>query len=299
MTRPLRIGTRGSRLALTQAELVAGLLRAQGVEVEVVTVVTTGDIRPMDTASGEGAFVDALELALRDGEIDAAVHSAKDMSVESGAFGETDDLLVAAYPVRADPRDALVTGRGGQRLTTLPAGAMVGTDSPRRTGFILAARPYLRVVPLHGNVDTRLRRLDGGVVDALVLAVAGLERLGRADRIDEVLDAARTPPAPGQGAMAVQVRAADASARSAIGQLDDPLVRRAVELERAVLGAHGGGCRAPIGALAQPDRGGLTLLAGSVRPDGCDRRIFRCLVPRGDEADAARSVATRLGQVTG
>ncbi len=294
MSRPLRIGTRRSRLARIQADHVAGLLIERGAEVEVVTIVTTGDVRPIDTPWGEGAFVDALEAALRAGEVDAAVHSAKDVPLEAG---ERDDLIVAAYPVRADPRDALVSGRRGRRLDTLPWGALVGTDSPRRTGFILAARPDLRVVPVCGNVDTRLRRLDEGVVDALVLAVAGLERLGRADRIDEVLDAMRTPPAPGQGALAIQVRAHDATARRAVTQLDDPLVRWAVELERAVLRATGGGCRAPVGALAQPDGDGLTLLAGSVRPDGRDPRIAGCLVRRGDEADAARTVALRLGQV--
>jgi len=294
VSRPLRIGTRGSRLARIQADHVAGLLIERGAEVEVVTIVTTGDVRPIDTPWGEGAFVDAIEAALRAGEVDAAVHSAKDVPLETG---ERDDLIVAAYPVRADPRDALVARRRGRRLATLPAGSVVGTDSPRRTGFILAARPDLRVVPLHGNVDTRLRRLDEGVVDALALAVAGLDRLGRADRIDEVLDAMRTPPAPGQGALAIQVRADDATARRAVGQLDDPLVRWAVELERAVLRATGGDCRAPVGALAQPDGDTLTLLAGSVRPDGRDRRIVGCLVRSGDEADAARAVATRLGQV--
>jgi hydroxymethylbilane synthase len=293
MTARLRLGTRGSALALVQAGLVAELLRSRGVDVDVVTIVTGGDVRAPDTAWGEGAFVDALEAALRGGDVDVAVHSAKDVPI--GEAGGPDDLVVAAYPERVDPRDALVTRDGGATLRTLPQGASVGTDSPRRTGFVLAERPDLRLVPLHGNVDTRLRRLDGGLVDALVLAAAGLHRLGRVHRIDEGLEPATVPPAPGQGALAVQVRAGDEAARSIVGGLDDPTVRMAVEAERSLLQALGGGCRAPVGAFADPRDGGLVLVAGVVGPDGSDRHVVQARLPLAGARAAAREVAAQLG----
>jgi hydroxymethylbilane synthase len=270
--RPLRLGTRGSRLALAQAALVAEALEAHGVAVELVQVVTEGDRRRPDTTFGEGIFVAALERDLRSGEVDLAVHSAKDMPIEEpSAEG---DLVVAAYPERVDPRDVLVTAAGRAKLLTLPRGARVGTDSPRRTGFVLAVRPDLQVVPLTGNVDTRLRRLAEGAVDALVLAAAGLERLGHGDRIDERLDPMVVPPAPGQGALAVQVRASDRRAREAVAAIDDPLVRLAVTCERAVLRSLGGGCRAPVGALAAIAGEEMELTAGSVAPDGTGRRTI-------------------------
>lgn len=286
MTRKLRLGTRGSLLARTQSGIVADLLRARGVTVDLVPIITSGDVRSPDTAWGEGAFVGALEIALRDGSIDLAVHSAKDMPIDP----ET-DLVTAAYPGRADARDALVAS-GVRSLDGLPAGARVGTDSPRRAGFIRAARPDLVVVPLHGNVDTRLARLDAGEADALVLAVAGLERLGRADRIAAILPPAIMPPAPGQGALAVQVRHDDAPLRAVLAEVDDAPTRIAVTLERAVLDAFGGGCRAPLGALAVVERHGLRLVAGSVTPEGHERRM----VSRTFDLLDAHTAATRLGR---
>ncbi len=262
----LRLGTRGSTLARLQSGLVADLLREAGLDVELMVIVTEGDVRPPDTAWGEGAFVGALEGALAEGSIDLAVHSAKDVPLDTR-------LPVAAYPVRADPLDALVCRDGRSRLVDLPAGSRVGTDSPRRTGFLRAARPDLRVVPLHGNVDTRLRRLGEGAVDALVLAVAGLERLGRADRIDEILPADVLPPAPGQGALAVQVRPGSRSLLDQVAAIDDPAVRQEVECERAILRAAGGGCRAPIGASAVLVDGRLAITAGVVEPDGTGRLV--------------------------
>ena len=244
-TRRLRLGTRASALALAQSEAVAEALRSRGVEVELVTVRTLGDERPPDTAWGEGAFVGALETALLAGEVDLAVHSAKDVPTS-----EDPRLVIAAWPRREDPRDALVCREPGLRLDTLPPGSRVGTDSPRRTAFLRARRPDLVVHPLHGNVDTRLRRLDAGETDALVLAVAGLRRLGLAGRISEVLAPEVIPPAPGQGALAVQCRADDEATKASLAALDDPPTRLAVETERAFLRASGGGCRAPIGALA-------------------------------------------------
>jgi hydroxymethylbilane synthase len=275
----IRLGTRASRLALVQANLVAAALRAGGNTVELIEIVTGGDVRTADTPWGEGAFVDALEAALRSGEVDAAVHSAKDMPIPpEGA----NDLVAAAYPQRADPRDVLVTRDGGATLAGLPDGSVVGTDSPRRTGFILAARSGLRVVPLHGNVDTRIRRLDNDEVDALVLAAAGLERLGLASRIDERLDPAVVPPSPGQGALAVQVRADDAATRRAVAAIDDPAVRLAVETERRIMAATGGGCRSPVGALAEVTET-IGLHAGWTSIDGRRSVVIR---RRGVAADA-------------
>ncbi len=271
--RRLRLGTRGSRLALAQSATVAALLSERGVDVEVVTIVTAGDTRAQDAPIGEGVFVKAIEAALASGEIDVAVHSAKDVPLESDA-----SLVIAAFPERADPRDALVTRGDATSLETLPAGAVVGTDSPRRAGFLRALRPDLRVVPLHGNVDTRLRRLDGGEADALLLACAGLDRLGFSARIAARIDPQVVPPAPGQGALAVQARAADADALAALRELDDAAVRGAVVTERAVLRALGGGCRAPVGALATARDGGFELVAGSATPNGNAREVVRAHV---------------------
>jgi len=267
----IRLGTRGSVLARVQADLIARALQDRGNEVEIIVVSTSGDVRAPDTPWGEGAFVDAIEAALRAGEIDAAVHSAKDVPTDV----EVDpDLVVAAYFERVDPRDALVTRKGGaSSLESIPEAATVGTDSPRRQGFLLSLRPDLQVRPLSGNVDTRLRRLDAGDVDALILAVAGLERLGRTERVDLAIDPSVVPPAPGQGALAVQIRAGDEAAQAAVGPLDDPVVRLTVESERAVLAIMGGGCQAPVGAFATLERDQLTMVAGRVEPDGSQRKV--------------------------
>lgn len=288
---PVRLGTRGSALALAQAHAVASALEASGVPVDIVTIQTEGDRRVPDTAWGEGAFVAAIERALVTGEVDAGVHSAKDLPTLVDAR-----LAIAAFLPREDPRDALVTRDGGATLETLPAGARVGTDSPRRTGFLLAARPDLRPHPLNGNVDTRLRRLDAGETDALCLAVAGLVRLGREDRIDERVLADLVPPAPGQGAICVQVRTGDARVTDALAALDDRPTRIAVEAERAFLCAAGGGCRAPIGALATIEGEVLRIQGGYVSPDG--RSVARATLqgPASDgEALGARLAAT-LGE---
>lgn len=262
---PVTIGTRGSALALAQANLVLAGLGACGVPARLQVITTEGDRRAPDTPWGEGAFVGAIEAALLGGEIDVAVHSAKDVPTD-----EDPRLEIAAYLPRAAPFDTVVipADRTAGSLADLPAGARVGTDSPRRTAFLRAVRPDLHLHPLHGNVDTRLRRLDSGETDALVLAEAGLTRLGRADRIAFRLEPATVPPAPGQGAIAVQVRAGDARVLQAVGKLDDPPTRHAVEAERAVLAASGGGCRAPLGALGTVVDGRLELMAGFARPDG-------------------------------
>lgn len=266
MMRPLRLGTRASRLALIQSNLVADRIRSAGREVELVHIVTAGDVRALDVAIGDGIFVAAIAAALRRGEIDLAVHSAKDVPLE-----EEPGLRIGAYPERADPRDVLVTRNGGSSLAELAEGAVVGTDSPRRNGFLRAARPDLRVVPLHGNVDTRLRRLDEGEVDALVLAAAGLDRLGCAERIDARFEPAVIAPAPGQGALAIQARVADLQVLEILASIDDPDVRTCVESERAVLATTGGGCRAPVGALATLTGRRLSLFAAAVSVDGGTR----------------------------
>ncbi|HKF86104.1 MAG TPA: hydroxymethylbilane synthase [Candidatus Limnocylindrales bacterium] len=261
MTRTLRIGTRGSPLALVQAGWVAARLAEHQIPTELVVIRTEGDDRPVDTAWGEGAFVGRIVAALLERAVDLAVHSAKDVPTD-----EAPGLVIAAYPRREDPRDALVCRVRGTTVATLPGGARVGTDSPRRVAFLRAVRPDLQLHALHGNVDTRLAKLDRGDSDALVLAVAGLARLGRADRIDEILPAGLVTPAPGQGSLALQVRADDAEAIDAVRVLDDTATRVAVQAERALLNGTGGGCRSPIGALGRvTDDGILELVAAAER----------------------------------
>ena len=238
---------------------------------------------------GEGVFVAAIARALLEGEVDLAVHSAKDIPLE-----EEPELVIGAYPERADPRDALVTREGDRSLDSLPQGAVVGTDSPRRTGFLRAARPDLRVIPLHGNVDTRLRRLDEGVVDALVIAAAGLDRLGRASRIDQRLDPKLVAPAPAQGALAAQARRSDAVLLRILARLDNLEVRATVETERAVLTATGGTCRAPVGALGSVTGKRISLLVGGVNSDGSDMQVETVEGPLEDAAGLAREAGLRL-----
>lgn len=262
----LRLGTRGSALALAQSGMIADALRGLGATVESITIRTAGDDRAPSSVWGEGAFVTALEAALLEGRIDVAVHSAKDVPT-----AQDPGLCIAAFPPREDPRDALVASDPGLTLDTLQRRARIGTDSPRRVAFLLARRPDLRPHPLHGNVDTRLRRLAEGETDALILAVAGLTRLGLAGRITQALPADVLPPAPGQGALAVQCRADDVVARPLVGQLDDAATRTAVEAERAFLAASGGGCRSPLGALGTVRDGTLELLVGAADP--ADMRV--------------------------
>lgn len=283
----LRLGTRGSRLALVQSELVAERLRAAGSQVELVPIVTEGDVRPVDMSPGEGVFVAAIARSLLAGDIDLAVHSAKDVPLE-----EDPGLAIAAYPERADPRDALVTRDGGGSIESLPRGAVVGTDSPRRAGFLLSVRPDLRVIPLHGNVETRLRRLDEGGADAIVLAAAGIDRLGKQARIDQRFDPEVLSPAPGQGALAVQVMRSNTRLMELVSAIDDADIRLAVEAEREVLRATGGTCRAPVGALASLNGDELVLLAGGVSSDGSGKLVERSTGRRGDATD----MATRLGK---
>ncbi|MDY0910923.1 hydroxymethylbilane synthase [Microbacterium sp. CFBP9034] len=258
----LRIGTRGSALALTQTGMVASdLSDATGVRTELVTITTDGDRsnEPLSRAGGMGLFTGALRDALVEGRCDLVVHSLKDLPT-----APHDQLVVAAIPSREDPRDALCA-RDGLTLEALPAGARVGTGSPRRMAQLRAKRPDLEIVDIRGNVDTRLGRVAPGDLDAVVLAAAGLRRLGRADVITELLDADRWPTAPGQGALAVEVRRGD---EDLVRALDHPETRAAVEAERHVLALLEAGCSAPLGARAVVDAGLLLLSASVYSLDG-------------------------------
>jgi hydroxymethylbilane synthase len=288
----IAIGSRGSALAMAQARLVQAALEREGRTTRIVVIETEGDRRAPDTAWGEGAFVSAIERALIDGRVDVAVHSAKDVPTD-----EDPRLRIAAYLPRADPRDALVVSGSlapVRALADLPAGSRVGTDSPRRAGFLRARRPDLEVRPLHGNVDTRLRRLDAGEADGLVLACAGLDRMQLGDRIAERLEPDLLPPAPGQGAIAMQIRGSDARMLALTAAIDDRRTRQAVEAERAFLRACGGGCRSPIGALGTIAGDELELLGGWASPDGSRTAVARRRAPVGAGPELARELADEL-----
>jgi hydroxymethylbilane synthase len=278
-TAAIRLGTRRSLLARTQSQLVAEALRARlGRAVELVEVTTEGDVSraPLATIGGTGVFVSALRDALLRGEVDVAVHSLKDLPTTPA-----DDIALAAVPLREDPRDVVVA-RDGLTLGELPHGARVGTGSPRRAAQLHALGLGFDVVAIRGNVDTRIRKVAAGDVDAVVLARAGIARLGRMDEVTEVLDPLQMLPAPGQGALAVECRAADtdlvAQLRDAI---DDPRSRATVAAERAVLGALEAGCSAPVGAMAEIAEG----------EDG-DELWLRAVVLSADGAVSVRRSAT-------
>lgn len=258
-----KLGTRGSELARTQSGHVADALRAAGHDVELVTIRSEGDVTTgsLLDAGGLGLFAAALRVALLEGRVDLVVHSLKDLPT-AGVPG----LAIGAIPARAPHADALCA-RDGLRLADLPAGARVGTGSPRRAAQVRALRPDLGVVEIRGNVGTRLARALGpdADLDAVVLAAAGLERLGRGDAISELLPLL---PAPGQGALAVECRSEDAAVLAALAPLDDPDTRAAVEAERAVLARLGAGCAAPVGASASVAGGVLTLRAAVFSADG-------------------------------
>ncbi|MDQ3484938.1 MAG: hydroxymethylbilane synthase [Actinomycetota bacterium] len=266
----LRIGTRASSLAHAQSTLVAtALSRALGVEVELVDIHSEGDRsnRPLTEIGGQGVFVGAVREALVDGSVDVAVHSLKDLPTMPD-----DRVTLAAVPLRGDPRDALVA-RDGLTLAELPAGSRVGTGSPRREAQLHALGLGLDVVPIRGNVDTRVRQVQAGELDGIVVARAGLVRLGRETVVTETIDPIQMLPAPGQGALAVEVSATAGSLTDDVaGALDHPDSRTTTGAERALLRALGAGCSAPIGALAEVAEGddGLEVwLRGVVvAPDG-------------------------------
>ena len=297
----VRIGTRASALALTQTGHVAADLTAAGLDVQTVRVRTEGDRSRASLAAlgGTGVFVTALRDALLEGRCDVAVHSFKDLPT-----GAAPGLVVAAVPLRQDPRDALCA-RDGLTLAALPAGARVGTGSPRRAAQLRALRPDLEVVDLRGNVDTRLGRVAGGSgpgdLDAVVLARAGLARLGRLDAVTEAFGTEAMLPAPGQGALAVEVRAVDAEGDGALAvalrALDHPPTRLAVTAERALLARLEAGCAAPVGALAVLGDGGeLELRAVVAGVDG-GRVLRRTLSAAAPDPAAAAALGTRVADL--
>ncbi|HEX2362863.1 MAG TPA: hydroxymethylbilane synthase [Jiangellaceae bacterium] len=264
----VRLGTRRSALALAQARSVAAALTAEtGVEVVLVEITTQGDVSsaPLAQIGGTGVFVSALRDALHAGRIDCAVHSLKDLPTTSAP-----ELTVAAIPPREDPRDVLCA-RDGLTLGELPPGARIGTGAPRRIAQLLALGLGLDVLPIRGNVDTRLARVADGSLDGVVLARAGLARLGRLEDATEVLDPLQMLPAPGQGALAVECRAGDEVAEL-LTVLDDSTTRSSVTAERSLLAALEAGCTAPVGAYAEAAEGNdgleLYLRAVVVSPDG-------------------------------
>ncbi len=284
-TRPLTVGTRGSALALTQTESVAAALRAlhPGIEIRVERITTKGDVLrdvPLATLGGRGVFVDAIEEALRRREIDFAVHSAKDLPSRVPP-----DLAIAAFLERVDPRDVLISHAGS--LHELPARARVGTSSLRRVSLIHAVRPDVETLDLRGNVDTRLRKLDAGDYDAIVLAGAGLLRLGLEARVTQWLPADSFIPSPGQGALAIEARADDAELRALVRPLAHAPTEAALTAERAFLAELGVGCAAAVGAHAMVSPAGhLTVTAMIGAPDG--RSV------RGHDAGLT-TAATQLG----
>ncbi|MGX5771394.1 hydroxymethylbilane synthase [Microbacterium trichothecenolyticum] len=287
----LRIGTRGSTLALTQTGMVADdLADAYGVTTELVTITTDGDRsnEPLSRAGGTGLFTGALRDALLAGECDVIVHSLKDLPT-----APHDQLVVAAIPAREDPRDALIA-RDGLTLDELPAGARVGTGSPRRMAQLRARRPDLEVVDIRGNVDTRLGNVTSGELDAVILAAAGLTRIGRTDVVTEFLDPDRWPTAPGQGALAVEVRGGE---ERLVDRLDHTETRAAVEAEREVLALLEAGCSAPVGARAVVDAGLLLLSASVYSLDGTTiLTSSHATVWPADEGDPSREVAASVAR---
>jgi hydroxymethylbilane synthase len=260
----LRIGTRRSKLALAQVEEVRRLLAVHDVGVEVVPMTTSGDegAAAADSPQGlKGLWIDTILDALESGDIDVAVHSAKDLPAE-----DDEGFVIAAVPRRAEPWDVLVTREPG----ALPAGAAIGTSALRRRAQLLAGFPGVTVQDLRGNVDTRLRKVEEGEVDAAVLAAAGLARLGVSPANATPLPLAVMVPAPGQGCLALQCRGEDEAAREALAPLDDAESHAALDAERSVMWRLGGGCALPLGAYAEPIDGGLRVTAVIAMPDGSE-----------------------------
>ena len=283
----LRLGTRKSPMALAQSEQVARMITDRtGRAVELVGITTFGDVTKGELASigGTGVFVSALRTSLLHGDVDLAVHSLKDLPAAPAP-----GLLLAAVPPRDDPRDVLAA-RGGAKLADLPAGAKIGTGSPRRAAQLRALRPDLQPVPVRGNAGTRLGRITSGEVDAVLLAYAGLARLGRLDAVTQVFEPDEMLPAPGQGALAVECRAGDTDLAALLARLDDPVSHLATDAERGVLAALQAGCSAPIGAYAAP----AAAPAGSAASagEGLPQLRLSAVVVSADGTVAVRTCAT-------
>jgi hydroxymethylbilane synthase len=285
----IRIGTRSSPLALWQANWVAGQLRQRGCEVELIHVTTQGDVTagPLGAIGGQGLFTKEIQRALLAGEVDLAVGSLKDLPTDP-----IEGLVIAATPLRESVHDALIS-RDGKTLAELPPGARVGTGSIRRRAQLWHARPDLKMEDIRGNVDTRLRKLDEGQYDAIVLAEAGLRRLGWRERVTEILQLPQMLPAVGQGALGLETRSDDSAVRRAVAPLNDPATYAAVTAERALLRALRAGCLAPVaawGRLEGEDR--LLLDAVVLSGDGATR-----LAAQGsDSPQAAAALGERVAQ---
>jgi hydroxymethylbilane synthase len=282
----LTIGSRGSQLALWQANYIASQLRERGHEVAIEIIHTTGD-KITDVAlakvGAKGMFTKEIEEALADNRIDLAVHSLKDLPTDISP-----EFEITAVPVREDPRDALCSMKYSS-LEELPSGGRIGTSSLRREAQLRSLRADLYVYPLRGNVDTRLRKLESGEYDAIILAAAGLKRLGRSDAIKRILPVDVMCPAAGQGALGIEIRAGDLAVRDALSFMDDTATRAEIDCERALLRKMGGGCQVPIGASAKSSGGKLLLQAIVASPDG--KSVLR---------DSAEGVdATALGELVG
>lgn len=295
MSIPIRIASRGSRLALAQAESVRRSLTVAWPErrFEIVRVETRGDReldRPLPEIGGKGVFTEALERALLAGDVDLAVHSLKDLPSDLAP-----GLKIGAVAEREDPRDVWVSREEGPgELAAAAPGWRIGTSSERRRAQILARRPDVRVDSVRGNVETRLRKLDEARYDALVMAAAGLRRLGLADRITSVLDAPDWLPAPGQGALAVESRADDTASDELLAPIDDDVARAETDAERSLLAALQGGCQVPVGAWAKA-RGEELVLHGLVAlPDGSRLVRAEAAGELGSPAELGRRVAAEL-----
>jgi hydroxymethylbilane synthase len=293
MTAPLRIGTRGSRLALWQADFVASLLRRlpSAPPVEMVIIQTAGDqVRdmPLSQIGGDGVFTKEIQRALLDRAVDVAVHSLKDLPTTY-----VEGLCLAAVPQRGPTGDAFVSRRH-RTFAVLPSGAVVATSSLRRRAQVLYRRPDLSLVNIRGNVETRLRKLVEQDLDALILAQAGLERLGLGEHICEILDPGWMLPAVGQGALGLECRADDSATLTLLEPLNHPATRQAVLAERSLLKALGGGCQVPIGAAAAVHGDTLTLRGVVIRPDGTHRIEGQLAGPNTDAEEIGRGLAGEL-----
>lgn len=298
MTSPLfRIGARGSPLSLTQTEWVRARLaeagRVDAHALEIIPITTSGD-RQQDgrliEAGGKGLFTKELDEALLAGRIDIAVHSLKDLPTRL-----PEALILACVPEREDPRDAFVS-LNAKTLADLPSGAVIGTASLRRQAQVLHARPDLKVVTLRGNVDTRLRKLEGGEADATFLALAGLKRLGLEARASSLVDPRETPPAACQGALAITARGEDVRTRDFLAKIENPSARTEIEAERAFLEALDGSCRTPIAALARCEGAHLSFIGEALTPNGARRwRREGAITLSANPVEEARALGARLG----
>ena len=290
----IRLGTRASALAMAQSQTVAdSLAKASGLPVELVPITTEGDRskQSLSTLGGTGVFAIGLREALRDGRCDVVVHSLKDLPT-----APADGLVIAAIPKRADPRDA-VCARDGMTLDTLPPGARIGTGSPRRAAQLRRRRPDLEVVDIRGNVDTRLGKVASGELDAVMLAAAGLARLGRLDAVTEFCTLDGWPTAPGQGALAVEtVTKPDRVVRSAVASIEHRPTRLTVTAEREVLRILEAGCAAPIGAHALIDDGLIFLSARVYSPDGTEHITSAHALYLDDDPRPAETVAANVAR---